>query len=50
VPPELALKLTVCPAQSVELLAAVGAAGIEFMVTLIVPGALTHPFTVVLTE
>ena len=38
------------PAQMVELLAAVGAPGIGLIVTLTVPAALVHPFTVCVTE
>ena len=43
-------KLKVCPAQMVELLAAVGVAGIGFTVTFVIPGGLTQPSTVCVTE
>jgi hypothetical protein len=46
----LAVKLSVLPAQSVELLAAVGVAGIGLMVTLTVPAGLVQPLTVCVTE
>lgn len=45
-----AVSESVCPAQSVELLAAVGAAGIGLTVTLIKPAAEVHPLTVLKTE
>jgi hypothetical protein len=44
------VKLRVLPAQSVELLEAVGVPGIPLIVTLTVPAALAHPFTVWVTE
>jgi multisubunit Na+/H+ antiporter MnhB subunit len=41
-----AVKLNVCPAQMVELLAAVGVAGIGLIVTLVTPAGLVQPNTV----
>ena len=45
-----AVKLSVDPAQIGELLDAVGAAGVEFTTTVVVPAALVHPATVTVTE
>jgi hypothetical protein len=49
-PPGFAVKLNVDPAQMVELLAAVGAAGIGLTVTLTVPIGPEHPPIVAETE
>ena len=46
----MAVKLNVEPAQILELLAAVGAAGIGFTVTLVDPAALVHPNNVRVTK
>ena len=46
----LAVKFNVCPAHIGLLLPAVGVAGIGFTVTLVVPAALVHPATVIVTE
>ena len=46
----LAVKFNVCPVQIAELEPAVGAAGIGFTVTVVVPAGLVHPFTVAVTE
>lgn len=46
----LAVKLKVAPIQSGLLLVAVGAAGIEFTVTDVVPFGPVHPFSVADTE
>jgi ABC-type lipopolysaccharide export system ATPase subunit len=45
-----AVKLSVNPAQIVELLAAVGAAGIGLIVTFVTPAGLVQPATVCVTE
>jgi hypothetical protein len=45
-----AVRLSVCPAQIVELLAAVGAAGIGLIVTVVIPAGLVQPFTVCVRE
>jgi hypothetical protein len=45
-PPGSAVKLNVCPAHKLELFAAVGAAGIGLMVTLVTPAGLVQPSTV----
>jgi hypothetical protein len=46
----LAVKFNVCPAHIAELEPTVGAAGIGFTVTDVVPAGLVQPFTVAVTE
>lgn len=46
----LAVRFNVAPSQSGPLLPAVGASGIGFTVTDVVPAAPVHPFTVIVTE
>ena len=50
VPVLLAVKLNVCPEHTVLLLPAIGAAGVAFIVTLVVPAVPVHPFSVAVTE
>ena len=45
----LEVRLIVCPTQSGVLLPAVGVAGIAFTATVVVPGKLVHPPTVIVT-
>ena len=49
-PVTLAVKLSVFPSQTAELLPAVGDEGVSLIVTVVVAATLVHPLTVAVTE
>ncbi len=46
----VAVKFKIFPVQTGELLEAVGVSGVGLITTVVVPAALTQPFTVAVTE